>query len=470
MDTWTAVALLVAGIGVCLIKYIDVTRDVPQLYLAEQSIVEDGRRDGESAIHRSNKLDYGKGLRVGLDIRYDSYKMRHGNLRDIYEIWIKKNSKAEKSITINGERLAISEVNFKVDQISKFFRESNTSCIRVKLDHLFDNVNNFALIIACFVNQIPLELYQHRDLVSCDEATYYEDIDFTKFTSDRLLTFENCYSVDKDKGIALTIFSKLNHQVKSKVEFTQLNLVSAVASTLRHLPLSQNLSENDTILISRSEGSLSNEEALNVVIKVLASFISNSSLIIVNGFEQSLLEKYKPTILSINQQYLPTLWPSANLGLVQNLVKNINLLSLSFGKFPVLDCSRNDLRLVYVNKNITERTISATELRAFLKSRVVIESGYYGVAGPILLTDFYDYRKISVPYKSYGCISQSLELKLANYNQNRGYLMVRGYNIAKATTTMNGNIGESASKNSDGFMPLLNVNGSWGKDGCLYIQ
>jgi len=464
------VALLVAAIGACLIKYIDVTRDVPQLYLWEQSIVEDGRRDGESAIHRSNKLDYGKGLRVGLDIRYDSYKMRHGNLRDIYDILIKQSSKAEKSITINGEQLAISELNFKVDQISKFLSEHKTSCIRVKLDQLFNSVNNFALIVAGFVNQIPVQLYQHRDLVPSDEATYYEDIDFTKFTSGSLLSFENGYSPDKDKGIALTIFSKLNHQVESKVEFTQLNLVSAVASTLRHLPLSQHLSDHDTVLISRPDGLLSNEEALNIIIKTLASFISNSTLIIVDGFDQSMLEKYKPTVLSINQRLLPKLDSSTKLGLVQNLTKTVNLLSLSFGKFPVFNCSRNELRLVCVNKNITEVAISVTELRATLKSRVVVESGYYGIAGPILLTDFYDYRKISVPYKSYGCISQSLELKLANYNQNHGYLMARGYNIGKSTNTMNGNVGDSTSKNSDGFMPLLNVNGSWGKDGCLYVQ
>ena len=89
-------------------------QDVPELYLQEQSVIEPTRLINESPVYHSNKLS---GLRVGLDIRYDSYKSRNGNLNDIWEILIRFSKEFDKGILVNNEKISVSYINYCIDQI-----------------------------------------------------------------------------------------------------------------------------------------------------------------------------------------------------------------------------------------------------------------------------------------------------------------------------------------------------------------
>lgn len=87
-------------------------QDVPDLYLQEQSIREPTRLTNESPIYHSNKSS---NLRVGLDIRYDSYKLRSGNLNDIWEIAIQFAKKTDRGINIDNNLITIGYINYCIE-------------------------------------------------------------------------------------------------------------------------------------------------------------------------------------------------------------------------------------------------------------------------------------------------------------------------------------------------------------------
>ena len=517
-------------------SYIDYTKDVSELFLTDQSVVDATRLPEESAVYKSNKLDYSLGLRVGLGIRYDHYKLRNGNLCDIWEVlmnYCKKVDK-EKSIVVKGPKAGNGKptirddsvkphsetflsLNHRIHVFGDMLKEKNISHIKINLQLYITSIEILVIMIAAFTNQVNVEFYDKYEnlAVIVDQTTLFvidgdtndNQIDVSSETKHSNIynistlpppdnqiqpDFENDYSSIKDKGIALTITRKLNNKILATVEFTQLNIISSLASTLKHLPASQALNDTDTLLIVQNH-TPTNDQILNDLVKMLAGFISHSNIIVAHDIKTwKDVYSYQPTVLSISQEALAQ-FPStesyiSKMNGLKKFIFNQRMVNLAKGKFSsskvdVGRSSSQNLRLVYISKQIQETMkfslLQLNQLRCLHSCRVIVELTYYNIIGPIVLTDFYDYRLLDIAnLRSYGCLSQAVECKLVKLDsRNRGQLYVRGYNIAKTSTKLmvNGkgiaqdDDNKSVMKQNNGFMPLTNVFGIWGNDGCLYV-
>lgn len=489
--------IVVLGINYLYGWYIDYTKDVSEVYLNEQSVIDATRKSDESAIYKSNKLDYSHGLRIGLDIRYNHYKLRNGNLCDVWEVLINSTLREpSKKIVIHNETIKIVELNYMVDKIGNYMKEKEFKKIAINLRNFLACAEVFCILIACFVNRITVNFYddieniEDIDLYVVDEqelaqvkgkkyilfnSTSENSVhDILEGKRGELLKFQNEYHPDKDKGIAIRFSRKVNHRILSNIDVAQINIVSGIASTIKHVPLSRMWGDKDTLLVVQSKAK-TNENILNDICKIMACFVTNTKVKIINTADWSIIKSHKPTIVSINESdfienvQLEEIKPRKNL--IKQLQFNQSMKFLSKGKFTTT--YNDNLRLVYLQTSIIQKsklnTLQLNEYRSLLGARIIMEYGYPNVVGPLIQTDFYDYRVIALnnDVNGFGCLSQSIEVKLVNLQNNYGTILIRGYNIGKVLNTMNNESRPLA--DNEGFMPIYNVRGKWGNDGCLYI-
>ena len=498
IDNNVLIALIVVlGINYLYSWYIDSTKDVSDVYLNEQSVIDATRKSDESAIYKSNKLDYSHGLRIGLDIRYNHYKLRNGNLCDVWEVLMNSTSREpSKKIVIHNETIKIVELNYMVDKIGNYLNENGVKKIAINFKNSLVCAEVFSILIACFVNRITVNFYDDIEnvkdidsyVVDEQELPLVEGKKYILFNSTsknsvhdilegkrgELLKFQNEYHPDKDKGTAIRFSRKVNHKILSNIDFAQINLISGIASTIKHVPLSRMWGDKDTLLVVQSKAK-TNENILNEICKIMACFVTNTEVKVTNAADWSVLKSHKPTIISINESDFIENVPLEEIKPRKNLIKrlqfNQSMKLLSKGKFTTT--YNDNLRLIYLQKSITEKsklsTLRLNEYRSMLGARIIMEYGYPNVAGPLIQTDFYDYRIIALNtnVNGFGCLSQSIEVKLVNLQNNYGTILIRGYNIGKALNIMNDESRPLA--DNEGFMPIYNIRGKWGNDGCLYI-
>lgn len=498
IDNNVLIALVVIfGINYLYNWYVESTKDVSQAYLNQQSVIDATRKTNESAIYKSNKLDYSHGLRVGLDIRYNHYKLRNGNLCDVWEVLINSALKdTSKKITIHNESIRIVELNYKVHIIGNYLREKEAKKVAINYKHALASVDVFTVLVACFINRIVVNFYDNIDNV--EEVDYYviDEEELTLFKNknyilinsvcensihhiignknDELSTFENDYHPDKDKGIAIQFTHRVNQRVLSDVKFAQINLISGIASTIKHVPLSRLWNSQDTLLVVQSQCN-TNESIINDLCKILSCFVTNTQVKVIKTYDWSVIKSHNPTIVSMSESDFIRGVPLSEFKPRKNLFKklqfNQSMKFLSKGKFSTT--YNDDLRLIYLQKSITDKcnlsTLEVNQYRSVLGSRIIMEYCYPNVCGSLIQTDFYDYRIIALNenVNGYGCLSQSIEAKLVNLQNGYGTIFVRGYNIGKSLDTMNHE--SRALADNEGFMPIYNVRGKWGNDGCMYI-
>lgn len=487
MDTNGIVIAVVvlAAIHFIYSHYIEGTKDVSDVYLAEQLVVDAVRLPDESPIYKSNKLDYSHGLRIGLDIRYDHYKLRHGNLCDVWLLFVKD---PERVVTINHERWTAAELNHHVHEFQHQLVQLQVSGVAISAAHYIDLPMVFALVFAAFVSQITVEIYDKYDHVDGDvvavmdeqEAARYNPnkvIILRKLERKRRIDFENVYTTAKDKGVAVRVVRRLNPHVVSRVDYGQIHLISAVASTLKHLPPTHELSANDHVLVVQDHTSL-NESITSETTKTLAALVSGASVSLLSlaAFDPGYIEKMHASVLCISEASLLRHIPlKLNHGWWDKLLFNQTVRLLSRGKLSrLMRPALGPVRLAYVHKPITNTTnistLDANKYRALLQARVVFEHSYANVFGPFIQTDFFDYRVLpDIPHlKGFGCICQSDEIKLVSVKNNQGTVAVRGYNIGRVVSIVDSQEQPVDFKANEGFMPL-SVQGRWGGDGCLYV-
>lgn len=483
---WAIIALL--GLYLLFVRFLDFSRDVPPEYLNQQSLAEGSRKPNELAIHKSTKLDYSTGLRVGLGIRYDHYKLRHGNLNDIWELLItKRGSCREATITVCGEPIKVKQLNYVVHQLIEYFKSfGNCTEVAVSVNDYMSTKQTLAIAVAAFLQQIPLHIYEESSKHLIDPSAILftknelrragtdgvllnlDKLDFSREKS----TFQNDYSLEKDKGVALKVSMRVNHKVLASTLFTQLNLVSAVASCIKHLPPSQELVENDRILILQSHSAP--DSILNETVKVLALFVAGAELVLTSSEKYM---DYNPTVLvcvANDVRKLKLGMPqSAVLAKLALYLRMFSLSRLRFGKSWAT--TYPNLRLVYVHRDCSEgRYTNWNIFRATLGVQIVEELGHFTIAGPLLVTDFYDYRTFPTDMSSKlagsGGVVQANEIKLLNYDATQsGEVAIRGYNIGRAVTIMEGVGQTKVAPDEEGFYRLPYV-GRWGSDGCLYLM
>lgn len=472
MEQLLLILTAVVALAVAFLKYLDFTRDVPPEYLGEQSVVDVVRNPGELAIHKSTKLDYSSGLRVGLGIRYEIYKLRNGNLRDIWEIALRKlKTDPNASITVCGETISLAELNHQMHEIQKDL--DGCDSIWILSQKFITSTRVLAVVLAAFVGQITVlvdgpndghVIFDGKSFHRDDETRPWEDV----VSLGSLSTFENTYSPEKDRGIALQITGTLRANITSCTRFTQTNLVSAVASCVKHLPPNNQFLAKDRLAIVQNLGST--EAAGNSVVKMLAGFMCHSEDILCTM--QDDISQFKATVILAPREKISQLQQASSLPFVW-----LRQLALSRLNFSFVANKSQPLRLLYAHLELTALSKSAiinwNKLRAQLRVQVVEEFGHFFVAGAFLVTDMLDYRNLNASsmseYVARGAVAQSNEIKLVNYEGNEsGTVQIRGYNIGKAVTHMEGRGDNEVAPDGEGWynMPF---SGRWGTDGCLYV-
>lgn len=489
---WILLGLLV--VAFLYRQYLVHTRDVPEEYLNEQSVIDSTRNPNELAIHKSTKLDYSQGLRVGLGIRYSLYKLRNGNLYDIWELamgHVKKDPTT--SIFLQGKQVKLSQLNIQASQIRKVLAEKKTECpfdeIRIPVELLFTDQNALAVAIACFTSQITVHIndgsYNNSLSIRGPEVVKKDGDLVISWKSQILINatqtfdknatstiFENEYTFEKDRGIALRVSHRANHKAIACTDFTQSNLVSAVASCIKHLPPQHQITPNDRLAVILDTSSI--EGIVNNLVKVFVSLVTGAELHLETRIDACVA--INPTIILTSTETVKTLDKSA-IGL-DKLLKFHRLYSLSCNRFStfIINKPYPELRLIIAHRSINTAKESPEwkQINASFACHVVEEIGYFNVAGPLLVSDFYDFRKfssnISVQTRTHGAVAQANEVKLVDFDGKLpGKIAVRGYNIGKAKTVME-KVGETQIfPDNEGFYQLP-VLARWGLDGCMYVM
>lgn len=414
-----------------VLKILNYLKTVPDLYLLQQSYPDTTRLPNESPIYHSTKSP--TGLRLGLDIRYDHYKIRRGNCNDIWEIAMKNGG--SRGIYVGDEFVEFATINYYISQ-----SQEQCDAINIPVDYQIDGHWVIVVLIG-LVKQIPLQFYDKQ------EPSTGKSISQIKLPhAQQLHEFNNVYTADKDKGITIKFDKLVKLGIDVVVDFTQLNLISAVASSIKHLPVDYT-NKSITIVSSPDFAGVS-----NTIVKLLMALVCQMKVHI---------KEKAPTF----ETDITTL-PESKATLTDLAWKqNIKLYFLGLGIF-------SSEKLVYVYSPASHPQLTSSQLnhlRIVTDSHVIREYYTYNIFGPILTTDYYEYRTYT---RQFGVIPQSLEMKVNNLDANGiGSLLVRGYTIGKSTNYLNGKEQEqeqNENSNGDGFMPV-NIRGKWGTDGCLYL-
>lgn len=484
------------------IKYLDLTRDVPPEYLEQQSVVDSTRRPKELAVYKSTKLDY-SGLRVGLDLRYELYKLRNGNLCDVWEIALRVlRERPDRRVCVGRETILLAQLNGHVAVLARRLR--GASELRIPRELFVADPHVLAVVLACFVERVTVHVGEKKEKEREEEKEKENENDGVSlggnekegldhesgcvFFDGRVFSgarngavrellrdagpsdrFENVYAPGKDRGIALRV-SALRARGAVSTAFTQGNLVAAVASCIKHLPPAQMLGANDRVAIVQDTTSV--ESTVNGLVKALAAFVSQSELFLAQATSDCW--DWRPTVLLMSapkarallQEAAPALL-AQKLGALHRRVSLSRLRLANAGPRP-----HPLVRLLYVHHSVDTAQYFDTRAACLaLGTRVVQEWGYFVAAGPLVVSDVFDVRKSpDLRVRGFGAVAQSDELKLVHYDgASPGTLCARGYNMGKAKQFLE-RVGENTlAPDEEGFYTLP-VQARWGSDGCLYIM
>ncbi|KAI5949076.1 hypothetical protein KGF57_004906 [Candida theae] len=426
-----------------ILKLLNYLKTVPDLYLQQQSYPDPTRLPNESPIYHSTKSP--TGLRLGLDIRYDHYKIRRGNCNDIWEIAMRKqkgNREVEggraNGIYIRGKFVEFATINYYISQWDNFKYDA----INIPVDHQVD-AHWVIVVLICLIKQVPLQFYDAK--LKPETGTLISEIKLPPPQQSH--DFNNVYSVEKDKGIAIEFHKVVKLGIDVVVKFTQLNLISAVASSIKHLPAEYNATGKSMTIVPSSDFA----GVSNTIVKLLMAFVCQMEVHI----DETPRFNTEITCLPESKTLLTDL----------SWIQNIKLQFLKMGIF-------SSTKLAYVHSSISHPRLTSSQLnhlRILTNSHVIREYYTYNIMGPLLTTDYYEYRTYT---RQFGAMPQSLEMKVNNLSGDGvGNLLVRGYTIGKSTNYLNGveqQQQQNANSQGDGFMPV-NARGKWGTDGCFYL-
>ncbi|ODV94826.1 hypothetical protein PACTADRAFT_3716 [Pachysolen tannophilus NRRL Y-2460] len=546
MDSYTVLLTVVGGIVIiCLVYdtvYLESLKDVHELALKEQSSISSTRKTGESAIYRSMDVMHGLPLTFGLQIRHGIYKVRNGNLKDIWKLALENYNEDRKLSYFDGKDKTLKSFNFKELNVNfqklaaKFKELSSMPIIGIYLP--VGRIESLSIILTCFFfdgftlknfNKIPLRKPLDVELICClksdlpkfvelsfkkiiivddgkdgnDENDYelntndiflvhYSDIINNSALQVSSLSYDYTYSEEEDFRIPL--IEDINFK---DIQYYQLNFVSTIASLMASVPREHSWNEEDIMLIGCNEfdtilpsqsSVLTNQ---NLIVKILCAFVSTINNIIVIPESQisfQTITDLNPTLLCLteskyhsllNQEIKPML--SSSTGLIRKQFFHRSALLFSRGIYSQFGSLINsDVRICYSCNLLSEEALSTADiniLQTAFGSRFIVETFKIPVLGPILKTNFYDYRILSneidnvnkkLKFRKMGVAANCLELKVKDFknfqSENKeGELVIRGFNIGTAIES------NDVQKNNtdEGWMPI-GIYGKWGEDGCFY--
>lgn len=343
---------------------------------------------------------------------------------------------------------------------------------------------------------------------------YSNVITFDKLISDYKQDKVFRYSPPDDNLDDKKALLKISFQ-NMTTEFSQLNLVSSLATFIKGFPMNHEITGKDCLTILLRDTSKNSNISLQMWTKLLSVLLHGGSI---SFIDQTLTMRNIPTTTTLLLTELDSLKKLADsvknqdppISILQRLKLSYSKTLISEGIFtqvgkhslPELD----QLRCIFVADSLegTEQittfkssipklqkekyfnsldTRQLNSLRAIFGSRIVIELYCpYLIFGPIFQTNFYDYRvfsdSVNKNFICFGTLSTSLEGKLIatlndlDITKRQGMLCVRGFTIGKPLESSRQDAARKLSAQlggGEGWMPLNGVFGLWGKDGCFYL-
>lgn len=325
----------------------------------------------------------------------------------------------------------------------------------------------------------------HNVVVSWDQIPINNN---NSNNDDQTSDFQYTYSPTEDQGFPFRQTTISNSQTFS---YTHQNFVSSCATIVKSLPLSHELTPADTILITQTND-------LNQFGKFMAVLLMGGDVVlgcVPHASVHETIDVYKPTIVTLDsshvqqflnkyeeqqQQQQRSIWSDFKQARAQHL--------LSEGIFTescTVSHVYRQLRLSFIANDATnnggELSLSSGQLttyRILTGSRAVTERSHCGILGPVLSTNFYDYRIFSNKQLcNCGVPSLALEMKLrsvAGYGDvcvdKAGEVCVRGFIVGTPYGVEALQRAKAAAEQvgGEGWCPLVGFRGRFGVDGCFY--
>ncbi|CDK24386.1 unnamed protein product [Kuraishia capsulata CBS 1993] len=507
-------------LGVLLwLYFVPLYADIDPLALDEQASVSATRPSPrESAVYRSVDVPHGLPLTTGLRLlRHGSrYTTTDGNLQDCWDL----HKEAGKAVIVGGEKIARGELAERVESLVSglkmltsfhwlgvFDCELDVCSLSVQLAGLFtgdfglfqisdpagltqyaasqesekrdvdlvfvrgkDTKNLLSLLdLGIFATVVVLDDFIDEDIANAFPVKFVKLSELSELTAGK----KTAYTAP-DLTSSKTYFKQcLRIQKDDRVfEFTHGNFVSIVASQLYSLPAGHSWKPEDKVLIV-----VDHAEFGHYLAKLAMCFVVGCETAIVTSAGIDLdtqIRRLAPSIVHASD----AVWSSNStvpIAFYDVILNNVAESWFSTGSCTQLADWRRQfkqLRLVYSAGTPGSERLNHNAVQAKYGVRLIQELVVPGILGPVLKTNFYDYRVVGTNVHRRGVPANCLEVKVIDHgrrlaDKREGKLHVRGFNIGKSISGVSETVSSPADSGEPGWMPL-DVVGKFGTDGCFY--
>lgn len=487
--------LLTIGVMIVAYDYLFAAYpDVDRFFVTHQTSIATMRRPGETAIHRSLVNPVGKRLMTGLSIRgKEGMTLRDGDMLDLWKLSCKAkmaramNVKGTYHVTEIGElewkRKVVGLAGVLKKWLDKIENEQD-KVVAVALSNrlewlkvLFATVMAGGTVVLLGSEDISVDaLEEAKPVVLIAEAESWgvesqENLGSIKHVIfldglpkmtlpgsvevlewERVDSLRDSLAIDSDqlesalqtdRDVLRSIYKDLEGSTQIS-RFQTSQIVAAIASQIKALPISFQWCANDCVLTYTSSLSL------YTALLSLTAIVSGSSLIFLGKTTHKppldVVQELAPTIVVTDDATSYTLANSSNsLTLFGNIRLAMARVSLSRGILPTrgIYSEFTSVRIVHssaVSSGMVPAfyltSADANTLRALTGARFIHGLCSPLCMGPITQTGFYDYRQYDEEIVSYGAPVPGLEIMLRDsknqyWAQDRkGELYVRGCQVA----------------------------------------
>ncbi|KAK6004428.1 hypothetical protein QM012_008290 [Aureobasidium pullulans] len=505
LSTWNLYTTLIALALFAFVAYPLIfwaEPDTHPLLLARQAAASPVRQPRESAVYRSTEVPHGYGLKTGLSVREPGAPKwtagRDGDLRDIWREAVNSSSTTPKIMSVHGGN---SIVEYDLSKTSKLINIIGSHLQKAGVQKVAiytpNSIEYLITIFACsFYGLSPILVPFNQDhAIACklldqtqaqaviatagslplagltesvsslrhvvwvtDPANKHMDWEGAPDSEtkdklavsvwDNLMTETSATNSELPKndenvfpGSLIFLWQKSTNSPAQVVEFTQKNMVAAIAALVSALPQRQRLGPSDLVLPADS---FSHSYVLSLT---MAALFSHSSLVINSvagtGVDLSLAARgVEPTVIIASSQSLVKLHETYTSGAssgLHRLVHSNHGRALAAGRMPGEDLlykmvapkgsaivtSPGKLRLIFASEragtgDTALSSAALRDLRIITRSRICYALTAPSVAGAVAQTNIYDYRHDDRPgHSHFGAPLSSVEIKLVDKDDSK---------------------------------------------------
>ncbi|KAI5208343.1 hypothetical protein AUEXF2481DRAFT_30590 [Aureobasidium subglaciale EXF-2481] len=478
--------------------------DTHPLLLARQAAASPVRQPHESAVYRSTEVPHGYGLKTGLSVRAPGAPKwtagKDGDLRDIWREAANSSSSGAtaKILSVRGKDAPIEHdfatLSKLINIVGSHLQKSGLQRVAI---YTPNSIEYLVTIFACsFYGLTPILIPYNQDhdtacklledtQTQCLVATAgalplvaltksvpsLRQVLWVTDPANKHMDWQGAPENETNGKLAVSVWDNIVQESSStsselpkgddslvpgnliflwqkspnspakSVEFTQKNMVAAIAALISALPLRQRLGPSDLVLPADS---FSHSYVLSLT---MAALFSHSSLAINSvagaGVDIALASRgVAPTIIIASSETLSKLHQTHTSGAssaIHRFVHSHHGRALDAGRMPgedllsrlfapkgsAIGTSPEKLRLILASEraNTGAQTLSSAalrDLRIITRSRICYALTASSVAGAVAQTNIYDYRHNDRPgHSHFGAPLSSVEIKLVDKDDNK---------------------------------------------------